>query len=131
MTHLLKVDADLMQEFLDANPNRYTVLEFDVHVGKGRDPGATYNNSMRTMAVGLSQRRIDAVGFLPGRIEIIEVTQTADLKALGQLLAYPALFKAAFNPEVPLAPILVARQFGTDTEDIWAQSNVETHIFPA
>lgn len=130
MTHLLPVDAQLMSEFLDAFPTRYRVIEYDVHVGDGRDPGTEFNDNMRRMAMTLSQRRIDVVGFTPDHIDIIEVTQVAGLKALGQLTAYPRLFQYTHRPDLPLRPVLVAREYGTDAEQIFLDSNIETHIFP-
>lgn len=129
-SHLLAHDITLMQEFLNAYPDRYRSIEFDVHVGTGRDPGDSYDLNIRTMAIGLSQRRIDAVGLLSGSIEIVEVTQVADIKALGQLLAYVQLYAKTFNPTYPLSPVLVARQIGTDLSDCYALHGIQTFLFP-
>lgn len=130
MPHLLKPDADLFYDFLQANPGRYTHIDYDIRVGLGRDPGESFPQDMRNMGIHLSQRRIDAVGFRPGAIDIIEVTLSAGLKALGQLHAYPQLYQESFFPVLPLHPVLVARQFSTDAETLFRQADIEVHILP-
>ena len=131
MPHLLKPDADLFREFLAANPDRYTHIDFDIHVGMGRDPGESFTRDIRNMAIHLSQRRIDAVGFRSGIIDIIEITLSAGLKALGQLTAYPTLYQRSFFPIQQLQPVLIAREFSTDAEPLFLQSDIETHILAA
>lgn len=130
MSHLLTADAELFQRYLDQYPDRYTQVDFDIRVGFGRDPGDRYPDNIRTMAVHLSQRRIDAVGFRPGQIDIIEVTLSAGLKALGQLNAYPTLYQQSYFPVLPLQPVLVAAAFSTDAEDIFRASGIDTYILP-
>ena len=130
MTHLLDADARLFQDFLDLNPGRYTQIDYDIHVGTGRDPGEPFEQGLRSMAIHLSQRRIDALGFMPGRIDIIEITLKAGIRALGQLLAYPQLYQFSFSPVMPLHPVLVAREFATDAEPLFRAHGIETHIIP-
>jgi len=130
MPHLLQADAELFSDFLRAHPNRYTHLDYDIRVGLGRDPGDTFPRHMRNMGIHLSQRRIDAVGFRPGIIDIIEVTLSAGLKALGQLTAYPLLYQQSFFPTQALQPVLVARQFSTDAEILFNQSEIEVFLLP-
>jgi hypothetical protein len=117
-THLLKHDAALLEQFLNSFPNRYTTLDFDVQVGDGRDPGPDFDQTIRDMAISLSRRRIDCVGFRQNSIDLIEVTQEAGLTAVGQLHAYPVLFSYTFTHNRPLVPLLLARRFQTDMEKV-------------
>lgn len=130
-THLLKADAELMQEFLDAGLETYDHIDYDVHVGNGRDPGPEFDDNMRRMAIQLSQRRIDAVAHRPGHIDIIEITLEAGLTALGQLMVYPALYLKAFPTTIPIRSVLVARAFSTDVEDMYKQQGIAIFLFPA
>lgn len=129
-SHLLAHDALLLHEYLESLSTPYSLIEFDVHVGQGRDPGDTYPDNIRNMAIHLSQRRIDCVGHNANGIDVIEVTQVADLKALGQLQAYPTLYHFQFNPSDIIRAVLVAREFGTDIEPIYTLANIETFLFP-
>lgn len=129
-THLLDHDAKLLASFLAANPDRYHHLDFDIHVGHGRDPGDNFPHTIRQMGITLSQRRIDCIGVSPGRIDIIEVTAQAGLTALGQLIAYPRLYEDTYSPDRPVYPVLVAYEFAADIEALFEMSNIEFHLMP-
>lgn len=129
-THLLKPDAQLMEEFLQQFPDLYSHVDYDVHVGSGRDPGPEFPDNIRQMAIQLSQRRIDAVAHAADHIDIIEVTLDAGLTALGQLMAYPPLYIAMFNPSKIVRPLLVTRHFATDIEPMFKLQNIPTILIP-
>ena len=83
------------------------------------------------MALELSRRRIDAIGFTGGQIDIIEITRLADLKAVGQLLAYPLLYKQTYGGTKPMHTILVAEELHTDIETVLQSLPVEVWLSPA
>lgn len=63
---------------------------------------------------------------------IIEVKKLATTAALGQLTAYPVLFRATFpvsNP-VPLRVLLVAETLGTDVEYLCKWLGIPYMLFP-
>lgn len=129
-THLLAPDRALWQRFLDTYPGRYISLDYDVRVGSGRDPGPAFSDPMRSMALSLSQRRIDAIGLCSDRLEIVEITMNAGLTALGQLIAYPLLYAADFNPTLPVIPILVCQAMQPDMADIYTRMNITFFVNP-
>jgi len=96
------------------------MIDYDVRVGEGRDPGAGFPDNMRQMAIDLSKKRIDAVAYMPDQIWTIEITKHAGLKALGQLIAYPILFTLKYNPLLPVQPVLVCEDLITDMEIVYA-----------
>lgn len=112
--HLLKPDVQVWKRFLEAFRDNYTHFDYDVRVGYGRDPGDGFPPNIRQMGIDLSQRRIDAIGHRSDRIDIIEITHSAGLKAIGQLLAYPVLYGHMFKPSLPLIPLLVCADIQTD-----------------
>lgn len=120
-----------MQQFLDSLLVQYSHIDYDVHVGNGRDPGPGFDPTIREMAIQLSQRRIDAVAHRPGAIDIIEVTLNAGLTALGQLMIYPALYLKTFPTTVPILPVLITRKFSTDVLDAYKQQGIALFVFPA
>ena len=83
-------------------------------MGLGRDPGPDYPKNIRAMAFDLSMRRIDAVGFTPTEIVVIEITHSAGLTAIGQVRAYPVLYALTFHPSLPVRPLLVAGELQSD-----------------
>lgn len=128
--HLLPDDINLWLRFLDKYGSDYDKFEYDVRIGTGRDPGSEYNDNIRTMAVGLSQRRIDALGFRPGLITIIEITVSAGLKAIGQLESYPILYRQTFSPNIPVNTLLVAETIQSDIITILNNKGIPYVILP-
>lgn len=128
--HLLKADSQLWDEFLLSKALVVSYYDYDVAVGNGRDPGPEYEKNIRQMGLDLSRRRIDAVGTAKDAIYIIEITQQAGLKALGQLHAYPVLYKQTFSPSLRLVPILVARRFSTDAKSAFDNAGIKYYLLP-
>jgi hypothetical protein len=129
--HLLDPDIDLWEEFLAKFGHLYTNFDYDVRVGEGRDPGPVVADKYRKMGIDLSKRRIDAVGFTNNSIDIIEITLYADLKALGQLLTYPDLYRTTFNSTYKPEPVLVCREIAPDISQAIFKNNITVRIFPA
>lgn len=129
--HLLPLDCELWDRFLLANPERFPLIDYDVNVGQGRDPGPAYDPAIRKMGLDLSQRRIDAVGHTPDALYIIEITDTAGLKAIGQLIAYPTLYAETYAPRKPLLPLLVASRLQADIEPVLARNAIPWELYPS
>lgn len=128
--HLLPVDIPVWERFLAEHRADYTRIDYDVRVGKGRDPGSEYDDNIRKMGIDLSMRRIDAVGYTPNFIHIIEITRVASLRAIGQLTSYPLLYEATYQPDRPLIPLLVAEQIGTDLIPVIHKQPFEVSLWP-
>jgi len=126
--HLLPVDIAVWERFLALHGKAYSKFDYDVRVGVGRDPGDIVPETIRIMAVKLSQRRIDAVGWTPNRLDIIEITTDAGLTAIGQLEAYPRLYKAKFQPTTSLRPVLVCESIQTDLQTTLDELDVVVYI---
>lgn len=128
--HLLPDDIPVWERYLAAFPDRYSRIEYDVRVGNGRPAPPGSDPNIRKMQRDLSRRRIDAVGFRPGQIDIIEITRLADLKAIGQLTAYPLLYQQTFRQTPNLHTILVAEELHTDIKTVIDSLPVEVWLSP-
>lgn len=128
--HLLPRDIEVWEAHLAAHPDDYQYIDYDVRVGRGRDPGPDYTDAIRSHALDLSKRRIDAVGHAVDHIAIIEITTRAGLKALGQMAAYPVLYALTFKPTLPLRQVLVCAELGTDAEPAFMQSTITVYQYP-
>jgi hypothetical protein len=127
-SHILEPDRTLFQLFIESNLYPYTNLDFDVRVGTGRDPGPTFPDHIRRMAIHLSQRRIDCVAHTLTFIHIIEVTYSAGLTSLGQLMAYPSLYAKSFPTPLPIIPLLVCHDFQTDAQQHFIDQAITYHL---
>lgn len=117
-------------DFLKSNPKRFTRYEYDIKVGEGRDPGPNYPDHIREMALNISKRRIDAVAFADNSITIIEISVFAGLTQLGQLMAYPCLYKSTTQTNVPINRLLVARAIQTDIEPVLIEEQIPFIVVP-
>lgn len=128
--HLLKEDIELWEQFLDSPHNLYDHFDYDIQVGDGRDPGQQYPEHIRDMALNISRRRIDAVGIQPDALTIIEISISAGLTQLGQLLAYPCLYQITYSPNLPLKRLLIAQSIQTDIEPVLLDQKIPFVVLP-
>ena len=128
--HLLPVDGEIWHTHNAAHCDQYSQLEYDVRVGDGRDPGPDFPENMRAMALALSCRRIDVVGTRGNTLDIIEVTHSAGLKAIGQLIAYPILYRQTYPTTMILNPVLVAGEIQTDVLPILDRLHIQYYVYP-
>lgn len=126
--HILAEDAEVWKRWLTRWGPLFDNIEYDVRVGTGRDPGAHHPANIRQMAIGLSKRRIDAVSIHHGQVYLFEITRLADLKCLGQVMAYPALYRQTFQPDIPIKMCVVAEKLGTDLTIPFRKANVAVYL---
>ena len=126
--HLLPEDSVVWARWLQRYGDLFQSVEYDIQVGKGRDPGAHHPANLRAMGIKLSRRRIDAVCFRPGEIHLVEITRIADLRCLGQVAAYPALYRETYQPRLQLKMAVVAEELGTDMQLPFRQANVTIYL---
>jgi len=105
--HMLPNEIPLWERFLSLYGKDFKNFRYDIHVGRGVDPGPDYDPKWRKLAIQLTQKRIDVVGERDGVVWIFEVKPDAGLSAIGQLLAYRALYRRDFNytGEIKLAVV--------------------------
>ncbi len=114
---LIPRELIVMQAWLKLHAREYTRIDGNVRVGKGFDPGPTYPDNIRQMAIANTQNRIDAVGYQGNQVTLIEVKLRAGPSAVGQLMTYEALWMAAHPGDIPPRLLLVANRLtsGLDT----------------
>ena len=112
--HLLPEDILLWERFLATNGAQFSHFDYDIRVGEGRAAADHYPDNIRQMALDLSMRRIDAIGHTPDQLFIIEITVSAGLKSIGQLITYPLLYQQSYRPTKPLHALLVAEYLQPD-----------------
>lgn len=128
--HLLQPDIDLWIRYLEQHEDEYTGFDYDVRIGEGRDPGNIQPETIRKMAIGLSQRRIDVVGYKPDKIVIIEITLSAGLKCIGQMETYPILYKSTYKPSLPITTLILTEKIESDIRPILDEKNLKYIIIP-
>jgi hypothetical protein len=95
----------IWQNWLKLHEREYDRFDYNMRIGAGYDPGPTWPDYIRAMAVKNSQLRLDAVLWVQNLPTIVEVKDRCGASALGQLLTYEAVWLHDF-PQGP-APKLV------------------------
>lgn len=126
--HLLPKDIEVWERWLDKHRQEYTHFDYDLRVGEGRDPGLDFDPKIRKMALDLSQRRIDAVGYQPNRIKIIEITTAIGHRAIGQYHVYPTLYIRKFQPSLPVDCLIVGNFIEPDIVPVLIERGIKYEI---
>ena len=128
--HLLPTDTPVAKRYLDMVRDVAIRIEYDVQVGVGRPTTFDLSEAMQKMALDISRRRIDIVVHFPTMIYTVEVTRRAGLKAIGQLIAYPVLYKQTFTPTKKVVPLLVAAELGDDILPVLTEHKIQYILLP-
>lgn len=107
---LLDRDAAILREWLAVHGAEIDSIEFNVRLGPGVDLGPGAESQRQSLATKLSQFRADAIARAGGAIWILEVKQTLNGGALGQLLTYRFWFERQFPLEPRPTLIAIGRR---------------------
>lgn len=112
--HLLPVDIEVWKRFLAKFGDLFSYFDYDVRVGEGRPAPEGNHRVIQKMALDLSKRRIDVVGYSGHLRTIIEVTTGIGFTAVGQIQVYPELYRATFTDHGPLRVLIVGSHLQDD-----------------
>ena len=122
--HMAPQDVPIWTRFLASYGPRFTGIDYDVRVGKGITPPADLPEPYASDAILLTQKRIDAVGYTPTAIWVIEVKPEASISALGQILTYTDLFRASRKPDHPVLSVIVCETIDADILPIFKRQGI-------
>lgn len=83
-------------KFLSKFSQNFQRFDYDLRVGQGIIPDNSIPENYRQDYIQLTQKRIDAVGYIGSSCVIFEVKVRANLGAIGQLIGYRDLFLSSF-----------------------------------
>lgn len=113
---MLDHDCVIWRRWLEQFAVPTDTMHYDVKVGQGMNPDPRMTQTIQNWAINITKKRIDVVVHRETEILIVEVTTRAGLRCIAQLVAYPILYNATFNPTQPIRPYLVAEKLLLDTE---------------
>lgn len=115
--HMMSEDVAVWSDFLRKNPDFFSEVWYDVHVGSTMPlpPGAT--EIQIQVAMGVSRKRIDVIGRSAEQIWVIEVKPYGNMVALGQCQTYHRLFVKEYEPQLPAIPVIICANLDPDLRD--------------
>ena len=99
--HMLPRDKFLWDRFLAVHGTYFERFDYDIRVGEGIGKLPGYPENIQRLALALTQKRIDAVGYRGDEIWVFEIKPHAGLSAVGQVLSYETLW----NKQFPSRPV--------------------------
>lgn len=97
--HMKPYDRAIWERFIEANPDKFIKVAYDVCVGTGSPANPIVSEQTGGDVYKLYQRKIDVVAFDDKATHIIELKPEAGPSSVGQVLFYKMLFVEDFKPE--------------------------------
>lgn len=126
--HMLSGDVSLWQRFLTQHGEYFDRFEYDVHVGQGVALDPAWPEEIIRVALALTRKRIDAVGYREDEVWLFEVKPDAGLSALGQILAYKALWERGRGTPARMYLAIVTDRLNPDETYLFDNFNVRVFI---
>lgn len=123
--NLREGETYIWDRYLTAFPNAYDQVVYNLHIGEGAPiPEGTPENIARDFKL-LTQYKIDVVGFIGSRVDIIEIKPYAGAGAIGQVLSYSELYKMYVDYTAKPNLVILTDQIRPDTETLAKQLNIK------
>jgi len=126
--HMLSVDIPIWYRFLVNHADKFVNLWYDSLLGAPVLDEKTEDYKMEKMWRALTAKRSDAIAELANEIWIIEVTDYAGMRALGQLLTYHSLWLKDPPVSKPEKLVLVASETDPSIREPLLKQNITTYL---
>jgi hypothetical protein len=125
---LLPREILVLRSWLRLHEQEYERFDYNVRLGAGFDPGASFPQNIRDMAIANTQKRVDAVAYAASGVTLIEVKDRAGFSAIGQLVGYDAMWRAAFPTSSEPKLMLVCNRTTDDIGLVAARQNIAIQL---
>lgn len=123
-------DTEIWKRFLAQYGENFSSFDYDFKVGDGVLPDLPIPEKFLKDFQELTKKRIDAIGYNPSGVTIIEVKPRAGTSGLGQLLTYKNLFVKSY-PSTNVVALLLVCEIATDEEiKLYQQYGITIIILP-
>ena len=118
------------RRFIRAQPDRFSEIVYDVHVGNGATIAFTTDPFVVAWAKHLTQLRVDVLGRTGSRLTVVEVRRLPGLASIGQVLGYVTLFRRDFHYTGDLRRLLVCEFITDDLKWLASRARIEVVTVP-
>ncbi len=128
---LLPDEQIVFRNWLRLHEAEYDRVDGNVRIGQGEDPGPSFPDSTRKMAIEITQLRMDAVAYRGGAPTILEVKRRAGPSNIGQLLTYKAVWMNENRSAVVPRLLLVCNTFSPNILPALKETGIQLEVVPA
>lgn len=126
--HMLAPDIPVWYRFLDEWAEHFISLYYDSLLGGPTLTPKEEKNNMKRMWRALICKRTDAIAELKEEVWLIEVADHPEMRAVGQLITYEALWLRDPKIDKPTRKILVANSIDPDITTGLLRMGVILHL---
>jgi len=126
--HLRPEDIEIWERFIFKYPYFFESVDYDVRVGEGQKYSKSAPENIREDLRGLTQKRIDVVGYVGNTTHIVEVKPRAATTAIGQVLTYEELYKIDFPEETNIIKTIITDHEVPDIATIVEKYNINIFV---
>jgi hypothetical protein len=127
---MLPAEILIWREWMKAHGGENDSYEGNIRIGAGHDPGPTWPDYIRKMAIQNTQLRIDAVGYKGLGVTLYEVKRRAGASAVGQLLTYDAVWQQDHPGAPPPGLVLVTNQAQANVVPLLTKAGIRLDLVP-
>jgi hypothetical protein len=114
--HMKPNDIVIWERFLKKYPNAYNSVQYDFPVGDPPPFNPLGNNGEDLNQDILYRLKIDVIGKLGGKKDIIEIKPNAGPSSIGQLKSYRALFLRDEKPTDTIGMVILTDKINANME---------------
>lgn len=122
------LDVAIWERFIDQYPGFFDIVIYDYHVGEGADFLPTGTDTPEGRENRLYQKKIDVLGFKDNNIFIAEVKPKADIKALGQAIAYEELISSEVTQSRKVHKMVICEDIDNDMKAVYNKMEVDIYV---
>jgi hypothetical protein len=124
---MLPNDKRIWDRFLEQFGDYFEYFDYDVRVGEGVGDIVGFDELTKEIALALTQKRIDAVGYRGDEVWVFEIKPRAGLSAIGQVTAYEVLWNRQFYPRRIYRKAIVTDRTDNDIRYLCQEKDIKLY----
>lgn len=117
-------DIKIWEKFIDLYPKAYESVIYNMTVGEGSAGQQHDDTPLQNGWHQLKCRKIDVVGFIAGRVDVVELKPHAGPSTIGQVVGYMHLYHGYRDPSSFPFPVIITDSDESDMRFLCARLNV-------
>lgn len=123
--HMGPRDVQIWERFIEANPDFFQSVDYDVLVGKGAPFDTTLKNLEGQDVGAIYNLKIDVVGYRENEIWVVEIGPNKGVNGVAMVSAYDEHYRAKYKPQAKVIAALLTDRLTPDMQFLAKKWEVE------
>ncbi len=126
--HMKPQDVAVWERFIARYPDFFERVDYDVCVGTGAPFETHMCEKENCECAKLYQKKIDVVAYRDYTRYILEIKPVANMRGLGQAIAYGKLYRDSFTTSDNIVLGIIAEKMENDLEEVFDAQGVSVWL---